>query len=92
LSLPHVEKRGTVALTGEIHALFTNNWRLVFRLKMALVLLGLLNVAFFHSRVFRSVSHWDVGGIAPGGARVAAALSLLSWLAVISCGRLLAYT
>jgi hypothetical protein len=64
----------------------------VFRLKMVLVLLGLLNVAFFHSRVFRSVSRWDVGAAAPAAARIAAALSLVCWLAVISCGRLLAYT
>jgi hypothetical protein len=38
------------------------------------------------------VAAWDVQRPAPGLARLHAALSLLLWIAVICCGRLLAYT
>jgi hypothetical protein len=37
------------------------------------------------------VAEWDAHRAPPGAARIAAALSLAFWLAVISCGRLLAY-
>jgi hypothetical protein len=40
----------------------------------------------------RGVSDWDANRAPPLAARAAGALSLLFWLAVIACGRLLAYT
>ena len=41
--------------------------------------------------VYRGAAQWDVDVMPPGTARAAAALSLLLWVAVIACGRLLAY-
>ena len=62
-----------------------------FLLKLGLLALAAANVAFFHLRPYRSVRAWDGAGDAPLAARAAAALSIAIWIAVISCGRLIAY-
>jgi hypothetical protein len=41
--------------------------------------------------VFRSVAGWDSGVATPLAAKIHALLSLLIWIAVLACGRLLAY-
>ena len=64
----------------------------VFLLKMTLIMTAGLNAAIFHTGVWRGVAKWDSGQAAPASARVHAALSMLLWLSVIACGRLLAYT
>ena len=64
----------------------------VFALKMSLILAAGVNAAVFHAGVFRGAAAWDVGATPPAAARAAAALSLVLWLSVIACGRLLAYT
>ena len=46
----------------------------------------------FHAGIFRTAGAWDVGVAPPWPARLAGAASLLLWIAVIACGRLLAYT
>jgi hypothetical protein len=63
----------------------------VFVLKMGLIFTAGVNAAVFHAGVFRTARHWDVDATPPLAARTAAALSLLLWLSVIACGRLLAY-
>jgi len=64
----------------------------VFALKMGLILAAGVNAAVFHAGAMRTASDWDVNRAPPRAARVAAALSLLAWVSVIACGRLLAYT
>jgi len=64
----------------------------VFALKMGLILAAGVNAAVFHAGAMRGASDWDVNRAPPRAARVAAALSLLAWISVIACGRLLAYT
>jgi hypothetical protein len=67
----------------------------VFLLKMLLILAGGVNAAIFHTTVFRSADVWDSEEMRklppPPSVRAFAALSLLLWLSVIACGRLLAY-
>lgn len=63
----------------------------VFALKICLILAAGTNAAVFHAGVFRGAAQWDVDVMPPATARAAAALSLLLWISVISCGRLLAY-
>jgi hypothetical protein len=63
----------------------------VFRLKLLLLAAAALNAALFHRRVFRSVAAWNHDRTTPVTARCAAVASLLLWLGVIACGRLLAY-
>jgi hypothetical protein len=63
----------------------------VFALKICLIFAAGINAAVFHAGVYRGAAAWDVDALPPFAARVSAALSLLLWLAVIGCGRLLAY-
>lgn len=62
-----------------------------FVLKLTLIFAAGINAAAFHLGPFRSVHSWDSGVSAPAAAKVHAALSLLIWMGVIACGRLLAY-
>jgi hypothetical protein len=67
----------------------------VFVLKMCLILAAGLNAALFHTITFRTADVWDAEEMRrlppPPSARLAGALSLVLWIAVIACGRLLAY-
>lgn len=63
-----------------------------FMVKMLLLVIAGTNAALFHTSVFRGAAAWDTGVAAPVMARVQAVFSLALWLAVISCGRLIAYT
>ncbi len=68
---------------------FANNP--AFLLKLGLIALAGANVAFFHLGPYRLVHAWGDAGPAPGAARATAALSIAIWIAVIACGRLIAY-
>jgi len=67
----------------------------VFVLKMGLILAAGLNAALFHTITFRTADVWDSDEMRklppPPSARLAGAASLLLWISVIACGRLLAY-
>ncbi|HKZ08939.1 MAG TPA: DUF6644 family protein [Methylomirabilota bacterium] len=62
-----------------------------FRLKMLLIVAAGVNAWAFHRWPFRSVARWDRDTAAPPRARLAAVASIVLWVAVIACGRLLAY-
>jgi len=62
-----------------------------FLTKLALIIAAGINAAVFHLGPFRSVPAWDDGVSTPTVAKLHAALSLLIWMGVIACGRLLAY-
>lgn len=62
-----------------------------FVLKMTLILCAGANAAAFHVGPYRSVAQWDTRVPAPTAAKVHAAASLMIWIGVIACGRLLAY-
>lgn len=64
----------------------------VFMLKMGLILAAGTNAAILHVGAMRRATAQDVDAPTPAGVRVAAALSIVLWLSVIACGRLLAYT
>jgi len=67
----------------------------VFVLKMLLILAAGVNAGIFHTTVFRSADVWDAEEMRklppPPSVRASAAISLLLWISVIACGRLLAY-
>jgi hypothetical protein len=63
-----------------------------FRAKMILVFLGGLNALLFEFAERRKLSALDVGVDTGIPAKTIAAASLLTWIAVISLGRLLPYT
>jgi hypothetical protein len=62
-----------------------------FVLKLALIFAAAINAVIFHLGIFRSVERWDSGVATPPAAKLHAALSLMIWMGVIACGRLLAY-
>ena len=67
----------------------------VFLVKMCLILAAGANAALFHTITVRTADVWDSEEMRklppPPSARLAGALSLSLWIAVIACGRLLAY-
>jgi hypothetical protein len=62
-----------------------------FVIKMVLLMLAATNAAAFHLGAFRNVELWNQGTTAPRSARLHSAASLLIWLGVITCGRMIAY-
>lgn len=63
----------------------------VFLLKLTLIAAAGVNALVFHVGVYRSIAGWETERPAPPMAKAQALLSLALWLAVICCGRLLAY-
>lgn len=61
----------------------------VFLAKQVLILLGLANLALFHWR-FR-LADLGPGAPLPAAARIAGVVSLVAWVAVLICGRAIAY-
>ena len=83
------------AVTGTL--MFMTNARVYagntsFRIKMVLLLLAGLNMAFFHLTAGRSVIRWNKDRSAPRIGRATAALSLSLWVAIIFAGRVIGFT
>ena len=62
-----------------------------FVLKLSLIFAAGINAVFFHLGPYRTVEQWNAGVATPRAAKLHAALSLMIWMGVIACGRLLAY-
>jgi hypothetical protein len=62
----------------------------VFLVKILLLVVAGLNAFVFHYFTFQSVTVFDAT-ILPPTAKVTAGISIIVWLAIIACGRLLAY-
>ena len=60
-----------------------------FRLKLILILLGFANLAAFHFMPWGRMATWPATPPLP--AKLAAGFSLLIWISVAICGRLIAY-
>jgi hypothetical protein len=63
----------------------------VFWLKMGLLAAAGINALVFRQRSLRIADQPQAEQAGPPGGRINALLSLLFWIAVITCGRLLAY-
>ena len=63
-----------------------------FRAKLLLLALAGLNMLVFNLGSRRRLSAWDDGSNAPRAARLAGALSLAIWIAVIAAGRWIGFT
>lgn len=64
---------------------------LMFRTKMLAILIAMINIAVFHFKVQKTQTSWDKAENPPLAAKLSASISLICWLLVISCGRLIAY-
>jgi hypothetical protein len=58
-----------------------------FQIKMVLLVLAGLNMAFFHLYTSRQIAHRDAAAKTTTGARFAGASSLLLWIGVMLAGR-----
>jgi hypothetical protein len=79
---------GMLMFTGQAVKYSVN---FAFLVKIALMALAGLNVMVFHFITFRGVAKWDHGVPAPWSAKLAGALSLVTWIAVAAYGRFTAY-
>jgi hypothetical protein len=59
--------------------------------KIAMMILALLNLLYFHLGTYRSVAQWDTEVSPPWNVRLAGIISLVLWAAVVATGRLTAY-
>lgn len=59
--------------------------------KFGLIVLAGINIAVFHRGIYRTVVNWDLNADPPVLAKIAAAVSMLSWSGVVFGGRFLAY-
>jgi hypothetical protein len=62
-----------------------------FKLKMLMLLAAALNVVVFNFTVGRTMMQWDLLPVTPRGAKITGILSLVLWIAVVACGRGIAY-
>lgn len=79
---------GSLLFAAQSARIYTNTF---LQLKLGLLVIALLNVALFHVTTFRHASRWSTARQAPASARAFAAVSLVSWTAVIVTGRFIAY-
>jgi uncharacterized membrane protein len=84
-----------VAVTGAL--MFMTNARVytgntAFRIKLILLALAGLNMMMFELTAGRTIPRWDHDRTAPAIGRIAAALSILLWIAVIFAGRVVGFT
>jgi hypothetical protein len=63
----------------------------VFHTKLILIAVGAVNAWIFHYVICKSAADWNVSMPSPASAKIAALVSIITWIAVIACGRLLAY-
>ena len=63
-----------------------------FLWKMGMMALAGLNMMYFHFMTWRTVEHWDRDASMPVAVKVAAALSIIFWLAVVFFGRAIGFT
>jgi hypothetical protein len=79
---------GSLLFIADATAVWNNP---VFVYKLALIALGLVNITVFHFGVWRSAEHWAAGTPIPLSAKAGAVVSIASWVATATLGRLIAY-
>src|SRR5262245_27853014 len=62
-----------------------------FRAKLVFLLALGINAAVYQTIFYPKMAEWDAARATPVGAKLCAGLSLLVWIAVIICGRTMAY-
>jgi hypothetical protein len=86
---------GCAVLTGSLLFLTKAEqyfYNLQFELKFLFMFFAGVNMLIFHRGVYRHVLDWDRTVPPPTGARIAGALSISLWIAVIFMGRWIGFT
>src|SRR5262249_43596217 len=79
---------GVLLFTGQ-PVKYWANW--AFQMKVALLALAGINMLVFQFLTIRSVSKWNSAAAMPVAARLAGAISLTCWVAVVAYGRWTAF-
>jgi hypothetical protein len=79
---------GVLLFSGDPVAFYSTT---VFKVKMIMLVLAGLNVLIFNATIGRKVAEWDLSPRTPGGAKLAAIVSLALWVMIIAAGRWIAY-
>jgi len=80
---------GSLLWVSKASSYMDNPW---FLAKLALLALAGLNMMYFHLTTWRTVDHWELDPSFPAEAKIAGWLSLVFWLAVVFCGRMIGFT
>jgi len=88
-SLLVVVPTGLMLFTADAADLIGNR---TFLIKLLLLSLVATNALIYHAGPHQGARAWDQHVMPPHAARLSAALSLLLWIAIITAGRLIAYT
>jgi hypothetical protein len=65
---------------------------LPFRMKMVLLVLIAINAAFFETRTYRRIRNSNDEARISFGAKIAGAVGIVLWIAVVACGRWIGFT
>ena len=79
---------GVLMFTGQAAKYAVN---FAFLTKLAVMALAAINVLAFHFITYRGVAKWDRDTAVPLAGKIAGAISLLCWIAVVCYGRFTAY-
>jgi uncharacterized protein DUF6644 len=79
---------GVFLFWSEAEKCYNSVW---FRWKLVFLVVAAINVAIFHTTIYRRMDRWDLDIPPPTGAKLAGICSLLSWGLVIAAGRTTAY-
>jgi hypothetical protein len=80
---------GVLMFTGQPKAYFDN---VAFRIKFTLMLLAGINMLVFQLLTSRGAAKWDRQPSAPLAGKIAGALSLAFWIAIVFFGRRIGFT
>ncbi len=64
----------------------------IFQIKMLLIVLAGANALLMQKFLLVDIAHWDMDLAPPMAVRISAFISLLLWIGVVTCGRLIAYS
>jgi hypothetical protein len=79
---------GSLLFVSKAHIYVKEPWFLV---KMCLIAVAGINMAIFHVVTWKTIGAWDAGR-PPRAARIAGAVSLILWLVVVFCARMIGFT
>jgi hypothetical protein len=79
---------GVVLFLAQAESVYMNNY---FRVKMLMLVALGVNAAVYQFKFYPNMAAWDLGDTVPAGAKATAVISLVFWMVVIACGRLMAY-
>lgn len=88
IGFPIMFLTGVLLFVTQAGKAYTNPF---FRAKLIFLVLLAINAALYQILLYPKMAGWDSAGGAPRGAKFCAAFSLIVWIAVIVCGRTMAY-